>query len=139
MTDAAFAPCNSCGRAILEEGPLFTLEAAWDKSSLQPAAVELLSLLSKPKFLEPLATLTDRLRRYCARGKLPIPEEMNHLVDNVWEFKGGTLRLVFYKAGEQCGRPTLRATHVFVKGTEKTPRKEIDRAVAIARVDATVD
>lgn len=138
MTVTPFTACKACGRAVLAEGRLFTIEAAWDNSSRQPAAEELASLFAKARSLTALATLTDRLQRYCTRGKLPIPEEMNDLRDELREFKGGTLRLAFYDAGQQCGRRTLRATHVFVKGTRLAPRKEIDRGLAIARIDAAV-
>ncbi len=101
--------------------------------------MELESIFRSGRSLDGLATLNDRLGRYCARGKLPVPEELNHLRDELWELKGGKLRLAFYDAGQQCGRRTLRATHVFFKGTQRTPRKEIDRGLAIARIDAQVE
>lgn len=138
MTATVWDACVTCGRAIIESGHRHTIEAAWDKDSLHPSTSSLTDLAATPRFLTSVATVSDRLIRYCARGKLPIPEELNHLRDDLWEFKGGNLRLAFYDAGERCGRQTLRATHVFVKRGRRTPLKEIDRGLAIARIDSAI-
>ena len=136
MSDSPFQTCSECGRAILQQGSLYVVEAAWDKKAEHPVVAELLTLYGNKKHLDALATLDDRMKRYCESGQLRIPQALNELLENLWEFKGGTVRLVFYFAGEQCGRETLRVTHTFVKKQQRTPRKEIVRGEAIARIDS---
>ncbi|WP_423773756.1 hypothetical protein [Actinomyces urogenitalis] len=52
----------------------------------------------------------------------------------LWEVKAGRIRLPCFRV-DTCGQQTLRMTHVFEKATPATPRREIDRGLAIMRCD----
>jgi hypothetical protein len=83
--------------------------------------------------------------------------EINDLGEGLWELKIGKVRIPFFEGNctgtgssmgaiPKLGLPTnvqppttgshcARMTHAFEKGTEKTPRREIDRAEGIRRED----
>ena len=59
-----------------------------------------------------------------AKGNLPI-SNVHHSIDkDIWQISSGKYRLLyFYDAGRR-----IICTHYFVKGKDKTPRKEINKA-----------
>ena len=151
--------CVACGRPVLVGGDVNRMEAALDAHGSAPVIEWLRSWLARPRrsrsrrladlvaALEDFADHPERLRR----------NEVNALAPGIWELKVGMLRLPF-AAGrcpgdrtEALGRslclPELvpqaaadercaRVTHGFEKRTTRTPRYELDRALAIAREDA---
>ncbi len=129
--------CAECGRGLLEDGPARRIEAAWDRDGQHPVLDFLRKLkngtLSRAR-KEHLFDLLIRYEDYCTTGTLSIPGELNHLADDIWEIKAQNLRTPFFPSNPD--QPfTLRATHGFVKGTRKTPLKEIDKAKAIRQED----
>ncbi len=127
--------CHSCGRCVLEEGIFYAIEAALDRSGESPSRDFLVSLNRKKKAQEQLIDILMRLEDFASTGTLAVPRELNHLKDELWEIKAGNVRLPFYynKLGT-CGR--IRVTHGFLKASQKTPLKEIDRGLAIIREDS---
>jgi len=119
-----------------ERGPYYVLEAAWDRDNRWQADEFLVGLESSrsKSGLRRLADIVLRFEEFATTGHLEIPRELNFLRGDVWEVKIGTDRLPFYY-GNDGDVATVRMTHGFVKRTDKTPRREIDKAEAIARID----
>lgn len=126
--------CDSCGRYLLEEGRQFAIEAAFDGDGGSPSRDFLLSLNRKKKTQDQLVDILMRLEDFASTGTLKVPRELNHLKDELWEIKAGKVRLPFYYTDpETCGH--IRVTHGFLKASQKTPLKEMDRGCAIIRED----
>ncbi len=119
-----------------ERGPCYVLEAAWDRDDLWQADIFLADLEAsrKKSSLRRLAEIAIRFEEFATTGRLEIPRELNRLRGRVWEIKVGTDRLPFYY-GQDPDILAVRMTHGFVKRTQKTPRREIDKAEAIAKID----
>ena len=119
-----------------ERGPYYVLEAAWDRDNRWQADEFLVGLESSrsKSGLRRLADIVLRFEEFATTGHLEIPRELNFLRGDVWEVKIGSDRLPFYY-GSDGDVATVRMTHGFVKRTDKTPRREIDKAEAIARID----
>jgi len=66
-------------------------------------------------------------KRVLSDGRIPNKTQCRQLKDQVWEFKRGPNRLLFYQLGNR-----RLLTHHYRKGGQKCPRKQIDRAQAIA-------
>lgn len=107
--------------------------------------------------LDHLATLALVIDDFAARPPQLRANEVNDLGAELWELKAGTLRVPSFGAecaGERTANDahrrlvlpgivrspagsnhTARFTHVFEKRTQRTPRREIDKALAIKRED----
>jgi len=129
--------CWDCCRFLLEEGPKKRVEAAWDQNHEAQAIVfqkELGQGRARARNERRLADLAIRLEDYCQTGTLRIPRQLNQLNDVIWEFKAGDVRLPFFEVPNST-TGSVRATHGFIKQSEKTPRHHINRAVGIRRED----
>ncbi|WP_372481724.1 type II toxin-antitoxin system RelE/ParE family toxin [Streptomyces coriariae] len=70
-----------------------------------------------------------------AHRELIFPREINNLEDGIRELKPGDVRLPFFDVpGTKVG--AVRLTHGFIKGTRRTPRKEILKALWVREEDA---
>jgi len=120
---------------VLEEGSSHAIEVALDRDGLAQAALFLEELeTGKPWQKDLVAGMAIRLETFAATGELLVPRQLNHLRDELWEFKCGKLRLPFYhRRGAACGQ--VRITHGFIKRGDRTPVREIDRGLAIMRED----
>ena len=161
MTKQQWPTCAVCLRAVvLAEGPVNRLEAALDQQGNSPLLDEWESKIrtGKGRYADDWADLTIVVEIFLNDPKALRSNEVNDLGDGLWELKGGRLRLPFF--GVDCSgtvsssghhrhlvlpggvRPpqgsdrSARGTHVFGKGQQRTPRKQIDRALGIMRRDA---
>jgi phage-related protein len=155
---AMWAHCERCGRFSVSEGRVNRIEAAWDRDGRAPLIDTLTSWVQTPRRSRlrraaDVAVALDAL----ADGPLSLRRtELNALGDDMWELKVGTLRIPFGVA--TCPGPNsrgevrcavlpsfvpepasnarcIRLTHAFRKATQRTPRRELDRARAILRED----
>ena len=147
-----------CGRGVVEVGPVNRIEAANAAASSFNQDVERLVRGSRRvRHLDRLADLAVVIDDFVARPLQLRANEVNDLGEGLWELKAGTLRVPFFGAecpGDtrscRCGRQlvlprivkqpegrcrTARLTHLFEKRTARTPRREIDKAMAIKRED----
>ncbi|MFE6893600.1 type II toxin-antitoxin system RelE/ParE family toxin [Streptomyces sp. NPDC057694] len=85
--------------------------------------------------LQRLADIAIRLEEFAESGTLRVPLQLNHLRDEVYEVKAGDVRLPFFYCTHFTGK-TVRLTHGFLKKSEKTPRKHIDKAFWVMRKDS---
>jgi len=99
------------------------------------------------RFLEPAKDFLDKLDRK-AREKILFniwksretndPELFKKLIGEIWEFrtrfKGRQFRLFAFWAKDGAKTTLVIATHGFIKKTQKTPKKEIERAEKL-RID----
>lgn len=130
------AQCD-CGRWVIEEGQRRRVEAAWDRDGAARAVNWAKDLTSGPfrkRNESRLADLAIRLEEYCLRGTLRVPDQLNHLKDEIWEIKAGVLRLPFFHV-PVTATGSVRATHGFTKNSQKTPPHEIRAAAAIMKED----
>ena len=135
------------------------MEAALDQRGNASALDELQSWLQNPRksMQRKVADLDAALQNFADDPTSLMVHELNSLGPNLWELKIGKLRLPFVAANcsgtvssssifRSLTLPNYvpqapitakcsRATHTFLKGSQKTPRKEIDRALAIGRED----
>jgi phage-related protein len=127
--------CESCGRRVMERGDTYAIEAALDKDGVGQAGAFLDELAAgSDRQRDLVSDMLIRLETFARTGKLIVPRELNYLRGDLWEVKAGTLRLPFYYRKEaSCGQ--VRLTHGFVKRSERTPRREMDRGEAIIRED----
>ena len=151
--------CPACGRPVLVEGEVNRMEAALDANGEAPVVDWLDSWLARPRRsrLRRLADLIAAMEDFADHPERLRRTELNVLSPGLWELKVGTVRLPFTAgscagAGGDVPRRSLhlprdvrgassdarcaRATHGFVKRSQRTPRFELDRATAIAREDA---
>jgi len=136
------------------------LEAALDDQGRSPLLDEWEGKIrmGKGRYADDWADLTIVVDHFLNNPKALRANEINDLGDGLWELKGGRLRLPFF--GVDCSGtvsssghhrhlvlPTgvraprvddrsARGTHVFGKSQQRTPRKQIDRALGIMRRDA---
>lgn len=161
MTKREWPRCTVCRRAVvLADGPVNRLEAALDNRGRAPVLDEWGSRIQAGtgRHADDWADLAIVIDVFLARPQALRPNEVNDLREGLWELKGGRLRLPFFgvdcpgtisssgqhrhlvlpSAVRQPGDAarSARGTHVFVKGQQRTPRKQIDRAMAIMRKDA---
>jgi Phage derived protein Gp49-like (DUF891) len=135
MTELGRPKCQDCGRTTYQTGPCHIVEAARDRDGVEQADAFLEGLLrGKPKDRNLLSDLLVRFEDYCRTGKLETPRELRPLRDELWEIKGGKARMPFFKLKDSKAA-AIRLTHGFIKNTNKTPRKEIDKGIAILRED----
>lgn len=137
MTVRTNGRCADCGRWVLEDGPMRRVEAAWDVNGRAAAVLWLESLETgrlRRRYVSLLADLAIRLEDFCQTGTLRVPEQLNRLTPLIWEIKAGTLRLLFFHVPNTT-TGSVRATHGFIKNSQKTPQPEIRRAEAIRRED----
>lgn len=139
----------SCGRTLVESGPCRTFELAWDRDGNhqvlawwrrmvtrewtdEPVFVQ---KMKSAELMETLLDLLVRIEEYCHKGTLRIPEQLNTLDESqgLLEIKCSRGRIPFYEHGELF--PSSRGTHGFYKNSARTPQGEIDRGLAIKRVD----
>ncbi|GAB3337672.1 hypothetical protein RMN56_10285 [Micromonospora halotolerans] len=99
-------------------------------------ADEFLQKLEKKRGgLELVAAVAVRFEDIARTGTLEIPRELNELRDDLWEIKAERVRLPFYWTQRAFASKAIRITHGFLKGTWKTPRGEIDKALWVRRED----
>lgn len=112
------------------------IEAAVDGDGAARAEI-FIDRLGASRVGKDLIRLTDsliRLEDFARTGSLDIPRELNDLRDGIKEIKVGDVRWLFYEpAPRACA--SVRLTHAFLKGTQRTPRREIDLALWIRRED----
>ena len=135
------------------------MEAALDQKGKASALEELQSWLQNPRksMQRRVGDLYAALQNFADDPTSMMVHELNSLGPDLWELKIGKLRLPFVAANcsgtasssgifrsltlpNHLPQPpvvakTARATHAFLKESQKTPRKEIDRALAIGRED----
>lgn len=112
---------------------MHTIEAAFDRAGQAPA-VGFFDDLLRAKRTRPFAgDAAQRLEDFARAGRLEVPRELNRLHDELWEIKAQRVRLPLYYATADCA--DVRVTHGFLKNSQKTPRREIDRGLAIIRED----
>jgi len=72
----------------------------------------------------------DLLERFAESGKETFSDDLCHLVskdEKIWQFTKGRLRVLwFYGQGNRI----VVCSHGFVKQSQKTPKKEINRAIS---------
>lgn len=128
--------CADCSRVSYERGPYYVIEAALDRNLTFQAdeyLMELRGSKSKTKRRR-IADLAVVFEEYAFEGELEVPLQLNQLRGEIWEFKTAADRLPFYECNDGSAK-AIRMTHGFMKKTQKTPRREIDKAEAIAAID----
>lgn len=72
----------------------------------------------------------DLFKRFAASGKDTFSDDLCHLVnkdEKIWQFTKGRLRILwFYGQGNRI----VVCSHGFLKQSQKTPKKEINRAIS---------
>ncbi len=131
--------CEHCGRICYERGRYLTIEAAVGKSEEQPVE-EYLHKLEKARGprgrnQQRLADILVRFDAFANDGSLRIPLELNYLTDDIWEIKTPASRLPFYYVVDASHGNVIRLTSGFDKNSQKTPPKEIRKALAVMRYD----
>lgn len=134
--------CTACGRTIYAEGAARIIEAARTDKQGQDLVDEFLTtkpwLRRRKKTLVREADVAIVFNEYARMGSLRIPLELNDLdlSAGLREIKAGPGRFPFYEITDQQHAVTVtRLTHGFPKGTDETPRKEIDMAKWVIRQD----
>jgi Phage derived protein Gp49-like (DUF891) len=83
-----------------------------------------------------LADVAVRFEDYAQSGSLKIPRELRRdLRPGLSEIKAGDVRLLFYELSLSDHGDVVRLTNGFVKRTERTPRKVLDRAAWVMKGD----
>lgn len=134
--------CTVCGRTIYAEGAARIIEAARTNKEGQDLVDEFLT--TKPWLRRRKTTLVREadvaivFGEYARTGTLRIPLELNDLDLSIGlrEIKAGPGRFPFYEiTDEQHAVTVTRLTHGFPKGTDPTPRGELDKAKWVMRQD----
>lgn len=128
MTVLVRLDCEACGRICFQRGGRVVIEAAWTRDHRAPSDEFLQDLEGRKRTLSLAAAVAMRFEDLARYGKLEIPRELNELRDGLWEIKAERVRLPFFWMLEPSHARAIRLTHGFLKGTERTPRREIDRA-----------
>jgi hypothetical protein len=114
------------------------IEAARTRDGEEPVEefMERLEDSKKRSEIERFADVAIVFEEYGSRGSLRIPRELNQLKDELWEIKAGDVRFPFYQVTDG-DHPAIvaRLTGAFIKGTRRTPRREIDRALWVMKED----
>lgn len=129
--------CPDCGRTVWEAGRRKRVESARDRTGEEAFGQwvdEILAADKRGKTRVLLEDLAIRFEEFCQTGTLRIPEDLNRLTDEIWEFKVGNLRAPFFTYNAS-NPSTVRITHGFVKRGQKCPPREIRRAWGIMRED----
>lgn len=144
-----------CSRWVIDEGSKNRIEAALDATGEPTVLAELETLLtsSEAEMNQRVIDLSVVIDTFLNRPLDLRKNELNWLYEEIWEIKFGVMRLAFTSArclhagqgkrlvladhvrAPQLNTNTARATSLFVKNDESTPRHEIRRATAIARED----
>jgi phage-related protein len=85
-----------------------------------------------------MAEIHVRLDDFARFGRLRVPTQLRELVAGLWEIKAHDTRLPFFYA-DGFADEVVRLTSGFVKRSQKTPRRQIHRAVSIMTQDRTYD
>lgn len=92
--------------------------------------VDFLASLGK-QYEGSVSGLFDLFERFATSGRETFNDDLCHYVDKdekIWEFVKGDIRVLwFYGAGNRI----IICTHGFIKKSQKTPQKEINRAISI--------
>lgn len=125
--------CAACGRTIYALGAARIIEAAWTPEGdlVQRYLSGKLWRFRRKKVLVREADVVAVFDEYAGTGTLRIPRELNDLdlAIGLREIKVGSARFPFYELTDSVHAVTVtRLTHGFTKGTEETPRGEIDKA-----------
>jgi hypothetical protein len=131
--------CAHCGRTVYECGQARIIEAARTSSGDEPAEefLQRLERSQKGKNTRRLADVAIVFEQFARTGTLEIPRELNDLRrGGLWEIKADDTRFPFYEFTDGDHSATIaRLTSGFLKGTPKTPRKEIDNALWVMGED----
>lgn len=152
-------PCPACARMLLiGEGAVNRMEVALDRDGQSAVLLDMERMAQTRKGERQLADLQQVLTDFLHRPERLRDTEINDL-NEFWELKATKVRLPFI--GATCpgttsssglqrhlvlpalvhpadpAHRTARAVLVFLKGTQKTPRKVLDKLKAIHREDAT--
>ncbi|MER7168903.1 type II toxin-antitoxin system RelE/ParE family toxin [Micromonospora sp. NPDC000207] len=111
------------------------IEAARAPDGNSLADAFLMDMARTSKGISRLADVAMRFEDFARTGDLEIPRELNELVEDLWEIKVQKVRLPFFWLQKPFDSTAVRLTHGFMKGTEKTPRKEIYRAMWVRKAD----
>ncbi|MFJ9674862.1 type II toxin-antitoxin system RelE/ParE family toxin [Streptomyces sp. NPDC101221] len=129
--------CTDCSRISYEQGTALMIEAARTTEGRFEADEFIADLEKNYKRrgnLQRLADIAIRLEEFAERGTLRVPLQLNHLRNDIYEVKAGDVRLPFFYCTHFTGK-TVRLTHGFLKKSQKTPRKHIDKALWVMRED----
>ncbi|MFD8319135.1 type II toxin-antitoxin system RelE/ParE family toxin [Kitasatospora purpeofusca] len=122
---------------IYEVGTSLTIEAARTSEGRSEADEFLADLEKNSKRKVNLFRLGDiaiRFEEFSDKGNLRIPMQLNHLRGEIYEIKAGDVRLPFFYSSHGS-RKIVRLTHGFLKKSQQTPRREIDKAFWVMRED----
>jgi hypothetical protein len=130
--------CPHCGRTVYECGYARIIEAARTRDGAEPVE-EFFRKLENSKRgsdTQRLADIAIIFEEYGQRGMLRVPRELNDLRDGLREIKVHDIRFPFYETTDsQHSAVVTRLTGAFIKGTARTPRREIDKALWVMRED----
>ncbi|MFF0445052.1 type II toxin-antitoxin system RelE/ParE family toxin [Streptomyces sp. NPDC004609] len=129
--------CTDCSRISYERGTALMIEAARtteERFEADEFIAELERNHKRRGNLQRLADIAIRLEEFAERGTLRVPLQLNRLRDDLYEVKAGDVRLPFFYCTHFTGK-TVRLTHGFLKKSQKTPRKHIDKALWVMRED----
>jgi hypothetical protein len=123
---------------VYECGHTRIIEAARTRDGEEPAEefMQRLEDSKKKSDLQRFADVAIVFEEYGSRGTLRVPRELNQLRDGLWEIKAGDIRFPFYEMTDGHHPAVVaRLTGAFTKGTRRTPRREIDRALWVMKED----
>lgn len=130
--------CLHCGRTVYECGQARIIEAARTRNGEEPTEefLQKLERSRKAKNTERLANIAIVFEEYGRTGTLEFPRELNDLGRGLREIKAGDARFPFYEINDNVHPSVItRLTSGFPKGTIRTPRGEIDKALWVMRED----
>jgi hypothetical protein len=137
--------CSQCGHTCYEQGQAKLIEAARTADGRSPVD-EFLSKLARSAVRNTRAGQADRKRLadvairfedFARTGQLKVPTELRwNLRDGISEIKAGDVRLLFYERSlADHGGDVVRLTNGFIKGTDRTPRGDLDKALWVREED----
>lgn len=163
-------------RAVVARGPYGVVECAVRSDGTSPAAKLLEDLRKSGPAHGNAGTPRDQwgIDDYNAFMALiaelvegeqvpPIPQQLNHLVDGIWELKRSKMRISFYDtdgqgspvtgeppkswnwSGQSCAEfpenfgEIIRLGHVFVKKGDKTEKEDLELAKTVRKEDLSHD
>lgn len=99
------------------------IEAARTAAGVAPADAFMAELESLGEF-DKLAEIAIRFEDFARTGKLTVPLQLKHLVDDIHQVKAVTVRVLFYYT-KHLNRRTVRLTNGYIKRARECPPKHI--------------